>query len=73
MNVNVNGTPSHLNGTPSQRDTLEKKEKRVREAEVCFAELPFIYKTQFGILKGQIDLVIRLKTGEWIIAGDRGV
>lgn len=39
----------------------------VRKAAVCYPELPFIYKTKFGILKGQIDLVFRTAAGEWII------
>ncbi len=38
-----------------------------REAKKCYAELPFIYKTQNGILKGQIDLVLQTKAGEWLI------
>ncbi len=39
----------------------------VRTSKRCYPELPFIYKTRFGILKGQIDLVFQSKEGEWFI------
>lgn len=32
-----------------------------------YSELPFIYKTKHGILKGQIDLVYQNKKGGWVI------
>lgn len=41
--------------------------KEIRRAEECFPELPFIYKTKHGILKGQIDLVFKTKKGEWVV------
>ena len=41
--------------------------KQARESTACYAELPFIYKTRYGILKGQIDLVMKTKSDEWII------
>lgn len=37
------------------------------KAAHCYAELPFIYKTRYGILKGQIDLVFQDKNGHWVI------
>ena len=40
---------------------------RVRSAKRCYPELPFIYKTRYGILKGQIDLVFQEKNGAWTI------
>lgn len=40
---------------------------RIRKAERCYPELPFIYKTKQGLLKGQIDLVFQTAGGEWII------
>lgn len=39
----------------------------VRKASRCYPELPFIYKTPYGILKGQIDLVFQTSKGEWVI------
>lgn len=39
----------------------------IREAKKCYAELPFIYKTGHGVLKGQIDLVFQTPRGEWVI------
>ena len=41
--------------------------KEIRRAEECFPELPFIYKTKHGILKGQIDLVFKTNTGRWVV------
>jgi len=38
-----------------------------REAKKCYAELPFIYKTPKGILKGQMDLVLQTRAGDWLI------
>jgi ATP-dependent helicase/nuclease subunit A len=38
----------------------------VKKASKCHPELPFIYKTRHGLLKGQIDLVFREKDG-WAI------
>lgn len=38
----------------------------VKTASKCYPELPFIYKTQHGMLKGQIDLVFRDTQG-WVI------
>jgi ATP-dependent helicase/nuclease subunit A len=41
--------------------------KTVREATLRYAELPFIYKTPYGILKGQMDLVFKTRKGEWVV------
>ena len=41
--------------------------KEIRDARQCFAELPFIYKTKQGILKGQVDLLFQSKKGEWVV------
>jgi len=38
----------------------------VKKARNCYPELPFIYKTRHGMLKGQMDLVFRDKDG-WVI------
>jgi ATP-dependent helicase/nuclease subunit A len=39
----------------------------VKRSSKCYPELPFIYKTRHGLLKGQIDLVYREKNGSWTI------
>jgi len=39
----------------------------VRRARHCYPELPFIFKTPHGLLKGQIDLVFKTRQGEWVI------
>ena len=39
----------------------------VREAKKCYPELPFIYKTGRGVLKGQMDLVLQTRGGEWLL------
>ena len=39
----------------------------VKRAVKRYPELPFIYKTRHGILKGQMDLVFQEKGGEWTI------
>lgn len=41
--------------------------RSVRASAHCYPELPFIYKTKHGVLKGQIDLVFRTRAGEWIL------
>lgn len=41
--------------------------KKLGEATHCYTELPFIFKTRHGILKGQIDLVFRDRNGQWVI------
>ena len=41
--------------------------QEVRTAKRCYAELPFIYKTKHGVLKGQIDLVFQNRRGAWMI------
>ena len=41
--------------------------RTVREAKKCYPELPFIYKTRHGVLKGQIDLVFQTRELEWVI------
>ncbi len=38
----------------------------VRRAERCYCELPFIYKTRYGMLKGQMDLVFSAGK-EWVV------
>ncbi len=38
----------------------------VKKSPACHPELPFIFKTPHGILKGQIDLVYR-EAGQWVI------
>ena len=62
--------------TPSEKKEIEAGFgtfwKSVTGAEVkrsakCYPELPFIYKTKHGILKGQIDLVFRDSKREWVI------
>ena len=40
---------------------------QIKKARRCYPELPFIYKTKYGILKGQIDLVFQANDGQWII------
>lgn len=39
----------------------------IRKAERLYPELPFIFKTSKGLLKGQIDLVFKSAEGDWII------
>jgi ATP-dependent helicase/nuclease subunit A len=39
----------------------------IRKARRVYPELPFIYKTGRGILKGQIDLVFEGHDGRWIV------
>jgi len=39
----------------------------IRKAERLYPELPFIFKTPKGLLKGQIDLVFKSAEGEWVI------
>lgn len=39
----------------------------LRRSKRAYAELPFIYKTPSGVLKGQIDLVFQSARGEWIV------
>ena len=41
--------------------------KQIRRAERVYPELPFIYKTRRGLLKGQIDLVLRTREGDWVL------
>ena len=41
--------------------------RAVRSAKKCYPELPFIYKTKHGLLKGQIDLVFQTAAGEWVL------
>ncbi len=39
----------------------------LRKAKRCYPELPFIYKTRYGILKGQMDLAYQAQDGAWVI------
>ncbi len=39
----------------------------VASARRLYMELPFIYKTRRGLLKGQMDLVFQMANGEWVI------
>ncbi len=39
----------------------------VRQARRCYPELPFIYQTRHGVLKGQIDLVLQSREGKWML------
>ncbi|MGH7198119.1 MAG: UvrD-helicase domain-containing protein [Candidatus Omnitrophota bacterium] len=39
----------------------------IRRSKRAYAELPFIYKTRHGVLKGQIDLVFQTAHGEWVV------
>ncbi|HXV19238.1 MAG TPA: 3'-5' exonuclease, partial [Candidatus Omnitrophota bacterium] len=39
----------------------------IRKARRVYPELPFIYKTGRGILKGQIDLVFEGQDGRWVV------
>ncbi len=41
--------------------------KAVLSAKKCYPELPFIYKTPHGLLKGQIDLAYQTRSGAWHI------
>lgn len=41
--------------------------KEIAKAKKCYPELPFIYKTKHGILKGQMDLVFQTNRGEWVV------
>lgn len=41
--------------------------RQLREAERIYTELPFLYATPKGVLKGQIDLVFRDARGDWTI------
>ena len=41
--------------------------KKIRMASQCYPELPFIYKTPYGLLKGQMDLVFGSGQGEWVV------
>ncbi|MCG3175792.1 MAG: ATP-dependent helicase/nuclease subunit A [Candidatus Omnitrophica bacterium] len=41
--------------------------RRVLAAERAYAELPFLYKTARGLLKGQIDLVFLDRKGGWTV------
>jgi ATP-dependent helicase/nuclease subunit A len=40
---------------------------QIRAAKKVFSELPFIYKTRYGILKGQMDLVYQDREGKWVV------
>lgn len=39
----------------------------LKNSQVSYPELPFIYKTAFGLLKGQMDLVYQNISKEWTI------
>lgn len=39
----------------------------VRHARRVYPELPFIYKTKQGMLKGQIDLLFQDARGDWVV------
>jgi len=41
--------------------------REIRQSRHRYSELPFIYKTNRGMLKGQIDLVFKNSAGKWII------
>ncbi len=41
--------------------------KEIRASKSVFPELPFLYKTKRGLLKGQIDLVFQNAKKEWVI------
>lgn len=41
--------------------------KAARGAIHRYAELPFVYKTPYGVLKGQMDLLFQTRQGEWVI------
>ena len=41
--------------------------QEIRRSPKCYPELPFIYKTPYGLLKGQIDLVYQKSPGHWVI------
>lgn len=41
--------------------------RQVRQARRIYPELPFLYKTPYGLLKGQIDLVFQQANGDWVI------
>lgn len=61
---------------PSEREEMEKSVgafwkgpwgKCVGRAKERYPELPFIYKTPYGIVKGQMDLVFQDQNGEWVV------
>ncbi len=39
----------------------------IRRSRRSYAELPFVYKTRYGVLKGQMDLVFETEAGEWVV------
>ena len=39
----------------------------IRKARCVYPELPFIYKTRYGLLKGQMDLVFQDSEGRWVL------
>ncbi len=41
--------------------------EKLRRAKFCYTELPFIFKTRHGILKGQIDLIFQNAGAEWVV------
>ncbi len=41
--------------------------KEILSAKRVQPELPFIYKTPYGLLKGQIDLLYETAGGEWVV------
>lgn len=64
-----------LNLSSEEKEDIEAGFKRfwqgplgqgVKKSVKCYPELPFIYKTRHGMLKGQMDLVFRAQEG-WVI------
>ncbi|HTL71199.1 MAG TPA: UvrD-helicase domain-containing protein [Candidatus Eisenbacteria bacterium] len=41
--------------------------KALRQSRQCYPELPFIFKTPHGILKGTLDLLYRGADGRWVV------
>lgn len=41
--------------------------KEIRQAKRVYPELPFIYRTKHGILKGQIDLIYEKTKNDWVV------
>lgn len=41
--------------------------REIRKASRACPELPFLFRTRFGVLKGQIDLAYRRADGSWVL------
>lgn len=41
--------------------------EKIRQAKRVYPELPFLYRTPRGLLKGQIDLIFQGQDGRWVV------